>query len=553
MKWHIISKVKVPSGVEGYKKVIQTILLNRGIRTGKQIAEFLSPKLPHELLPKEVGLETKEISKGIKRIKKAIKRGEKIVVYGDYDADGICSTAIMWETLTKVGANAMPYIPRREEGCGLKVKRLDQLAKEGVSLVITVDHGITATRQVAHAKKIGIDIIITDHHTAGKSLPDSFAIIHTTKLAGSGVAWLFSREIRRYFKKTDNHGLDLAVIGTITDIVPLLEANRSIVKHGMVKVRDTKRIGLVDLFSVAGLDPSKIGTYEIGFVIGPRINASGRIEDPMDPLRLICLRSDSARANLLAEKLNVNNKSRQVMTEETYLDARQKWLREKNGEKIIFVESQAYSQGIIGLVASKLTEEFYLPSIVLSKGETESRASARSIVELNIIEAIRNFSDLLKDHGGHRYAAGFTIRNENISDFRSKINDYVLEKLKNAQLSPLINIDLQLNFDDIGPRLIDELGKLEPYGEGNPAPVFMTEFVYVQEAFLVGRDKNHLKLKLTGSPDGRTSLGAIAFGKGDFYHKLSPDKPLKIVYNLGYNEWNGSKKIELRIKDIKID
>ncbi|PJE69310.1 single-stranded-DNA-specific exonuclease RecJ [Candidatus Shapirobacteria bacterium CG10_big_fil_rev_8_21_14_0_10_38_14] len=495
-------------------------------------------------------MSTEEVKKAIARIKKAIKNKEKIVVYGDYDADGICATAMMWETLDKLEARAMPFVPQREEGYGLKVTRIDQMANEGVKLIITVDQGIVQFSQIVRANKIGVDIIVTDHHVLGKKKPKALAIIHTTQLAGVGVAWFFARELLKAFKKKTKFGLDLAVIGTVTDMVPLLGANRSLVKYGLNRVRKTKRIGLHSLYQVAGLRKENIGTYEIGFLIGPRINASGRIQDPMDPLRLLCLRQDEQKASEIAAQLDLNNRQRQTLTEETSLHARELWLKEDGQSSLIFVQNSAYNEGIIGLVAHSLTKEFYRPAIVVSQGEKISRASARSIKEFNIIEAIQSCADLLGPHGGHPMAAGFSVETKKISLLKTRLQQIAETQLDKEKLRPTLMIDAELEWSDLTFNLLNQLERLEPFGQANFQPVFATKGIQVADARLVGADNQHLKLRLAGST-GQT-FDAIGFGLGEYYSRLSPEKSVDIAYQLLIDQWNGQRKLQLKIKDIRI-
>ena len=544
MRWKVLSKIEDKKGQKRTEVIRKCLLVNRGLKTKKQQQEFLNPKNPYKLTLKEVGIAAAEMKKAISRIKKAIKNKEKIIVYGDYDADGICSTAIVWETLRDIGGQAMPFIPTREEGHGLKVDKIDQLADEGVKLIITVDQGIVHSKQIARARKLGIDVIVTDHHVLGKKKPNAVAIIHTTQLAGVGVAWFLCRELV-------NIGLDLVTLGTITDMVPLLEANRSLVKYGFKELRATKRIGLKSLYQVAGLDETKIGSYEIGFVIGPRINASGRIKDPMEPLRLLCLRRDKARAEKIAAGLSQSNRERQRLTAETVIHARKLWLEQTSQGNLIFVQDQSYHQGVIGLVAQKLSEEFYRPVVVISQGEEESRASGRSIKEFNLIEAIRACADLLGSHGGHALAAGFTVETIKIDLVKTRLQELAEKSLGGKELAPVLKIDAEIELSDLNFAFYHQLEKLEPFGMDNHQPVFVSKQVKVVNARLVGKGKQHLSLGIESSTG--IKLKAIGFGMADFYPQLSSEEPIDIAFNLFVNEWNGQKNLELKLKDIKLN
>src|SRR3989344_2912910 len=418
-------------------EIVKILLKNRGLTNKKEIDRFLNPRLSG-VTAKSVGINKNQLEKTIKRINKAIKKKEEVIVFGDYDVDGISGAAILWETLTEAGAKALPYIPHRlDEGYGLSKIGIDNLLLKNpkIKLIITVDNGIVANEAVEYANKKGIDIIITDHHVppAGgtKNLPKAYAIFHTTKLCGAGVAYLLAKEISNFkFQisnkyqspktKIQNNHLELVSLATIADLVPLTGANRTLVKFGIEKLRTTKRPGLLALIKEAEIDKSKIDVFEIGHIIAPRLNAMGRLEYAMDSLRLLCTK-DLERAEALAKKLISTNKRRQEMTIETFEHAKSKIknqsIQQAQDKKskiksLIFIAHESYQQGVIGLVAGRLVEEFYRPAIVLSIGEKYSKASARSIKGFNIIEFIRTASDLLVDAGGHPMAAGFTVETD---------------------------------------------------------------------------------------------------------------------------------------------
>ena len=539
MKWRILSKTK-------NKEIINALLANRGIKTKKEMEEFLNPKKPKDLTLKDVGIDLKQLKKAADRIKKAIKKKEKIIVYGDFDTDGVCATAILWEALHQLKANVLPFIPKREEGHGLMIERVKKMAKEGVELIITVDQGIVAYSQVEQANKLGLDVIITDHHVPEKKKPKALAIIHTTKLAGCGVAWFLAKHLR----VEDENGLDLATIGTITDMVSLIGANRSLVKYGLKEVQRTKRPGLRALYDFAGLDKKKIGAYEVGFIIGPRINAAGRMDDPMESLRLVCT-CDEGRGIALAQKIDQSNRERQILTEKTIIHARKIWLNEAGKDSLIFVGNDSYQEGIVGLVAGRLSEEFYRPAIVFSQGKEFSKGSARSIREFNVIEAIRSCAEILASHGGHPRAAGFTVETTKISLLKEKLMEIAQNKLKYQNLSPTLKIDMELNLKEMNFELYQQIMKMEPFGQDNPQPVFVSRQVNVIGAQAVGNGQKHLKLRLSSSLS-RLVFDAIGFGLGKLFSQLSSGKTIDIVYNLTVNDWNGNQGLQLKIKDIKM-
>jgi single-stranded-DNA-specific exonuclease len=547
MKWQIINQKNISKTEE----IIKILLANRGLKNKKEIEEFLKPKKPQDLTAVQVGISTAQLKKAVLRVKEAIKKREKIIIYGDFDTDGVCGTAILWEALHHFGADVMPFIPKRDEGYGLKTERLEEMAKDGVGLIITVDQGIVAYAQAQKARKLGIDLIITDHHTLGEKKPSALAIIYTDKLAGCGVAWFLSKELYwNLEKRKDIPGLDLVAVGTITDLVKLVGPNRSLVKYGLLILSKTQRPGLRALFDFAGLSQKELGVFEASYIIGPRINAAGRMDDPMESLRLICT-TDESRAISLAQKIDQRNRERQVLTQQMMTHARELFLKEDKKNSLIFISHESYQEGVIGLVAGKLTEEFYLPSVVIAQGKEISRASARSISEFNIIEAIRECQKILKSHGGHPKAAGFTIKTEKIVMMKEKLLKIAGKRLKNQDLSPTLKIDLKIDLDLLTPAFFQELKKLEPFGEGNPQPLFLSSNVKVIQAQTVGSGKQHLKLRLGSLMDSSFSIQAIGFGLGNFFSQLSPEQKIKIVYNLTVNEWNGHQGLQLKIKDIK--
>lgn len=541
--WEIQTKLKTKNLKLKTEKVIKILLNNRGLKTDKEQKEFLNPKNPQKITAKELNIPEKEVNKAVARIKKAIEKKEKIIIYGDYDTDGVCATAIIWETLYALGANVLPFIPKRDEGYGLKVERIEEFAKAQVKIIITVDQGIVAYAQAESAKKNKVDLIITDHHALGKKLPKAFSIIHTLKLSGAGVSWFLARQF-------GNPDLDLVTVGTIADLMPLTEANRSIVTFGLQALQKTKRVGLQKLFAKAGIKPENISTYEVGYLIAPRINAAGRIEDPMDALRLLCVKNEE-KAEIFAQILEEKNKERQIMMEQMTIHAREVWLKEDSKGKLIFISDTSYEEGIIGLIAGKLTEEFYRPSIILTHGEKFSKASARSIYGFNIVEAINTCSDLLDSCGGHEMAAGFSVENSKLEELKNRLTVLAEKKINEEMLQPRLRIDLQLDLSDLSLELAESLEKLAPFGLGNPEPVFTSNDLRIVESRTVGSDNKHLKLKVADSCGN--IIEAIAFGMGSQLASLANNKSVSLVYNLDINEWNCEKKLQLKIKDIKIN
>ena len=535
MKWEVLGKAKS-------KNIIDTLLKNRGIRTLKEKKKFFKPTRPEKLSLKELGISQTEINKAIKRIKEAKKKKEKVIVYGDYDADGICATAILWECLYSLGLDVLPYIPERfSEGYGLNVESIKKLKEKNpdLSLILTVDHGIVADKKVDVARELGIDVIITDHHEKGKTTPKAYAIVHTTKISGSGVAWILSRELG------STNGLELAALGTISDQLALIGPNRSIAKYGLERLRETKRLGLLSMFEEAAIEKEKIGTYEVGFIIAPRINAMGRLTHAIDSLRLLCTK-DIKRAKELANLVGRTNFERQKIVETVVTHAKEKLGKEVK-ENIIILSHESYHEGVIGLAAAKLVEQFYRPAIVLSVKKDISKASARSIAGFNIIEVIRKLEGLYLEGGGHPMAAGFSIETAKIEEFTRRINKISKPFLTEDILSKKIKIDLEIDFSQINQELVEQIKSFEPTGLGNFAPSFITRNVEVLEARTVGKENTHLKLKLR--KDSKV-LDAIAFGLAKTY-PLLPNTYLDIIYSIEENIWNSHITLQLKIRDIK--
>lgn len=544
------------------KKILNAILESRGFKTEKKIKDFFQPLDPQSIKLSDLGINQVETTKAVKRIKAAIKNQELIYIYGDYDTDGVCSTAILWEALNALGAKVMPYIPVRIDPIrGLSPQGIESL-KDKPSLIITVDNGISAFKGCQAAKNLGIDVIITDHHqpktkNSKACLPQVLAIVHTTQLAGAGVAWFFAREILKHLKhlrgvnifhlggEESEDLLDLAAIGTIADMVPLLDANRSLAKYGLEKLRVTHRFGLQALAKIAAIDLPEISEHQVSFILGPRLNAMGRMGHALDSLRLVCTK-DKNRSGQLAGHLNEINQLRQDKTVSMFLDAQNKLLKIKIKPALIFVADKTYHEGIVGLVAGKLAEKFHRPALVAALGENYFKASIRSIKGFNAIESIRSLESFLLEHGGHELAAGFTADNKNLKILQSKLENLAKKSLSKKDLEQTLQIDCEIKLSDITENLFKEIEQFRPFGFSNSQPIFCTKKVKLISFRSVGQENKHLKLKL-----GR--FEGIAFGFGYLADKLKPGQLVNVAYTLDKNEWNGQKSLQLKIKDITIN
>ncbi len=553
-KWLLLESSKQ----EKKEDIIDILLKNRGIRSEKEKEEFLNPSL-EKLSWEKVGLNRQEMEKAVLRIKKAIKNEESIIVYTDYDADGVASGTIIWETLYEMGAKVLPYVPHRiEEGYGLSEKGIDAVHKQHqAKLIITVDHGVTAWEKVKYAKKLGIDVIILDHHTLPAKLPQSEALVHTTEICATGVAWFFANYLItrdsgrsagwRIARMTNN--LDLVALATIADLIPLIGTNRILVKYGLEQLNKTERPGFKALIKTSGLRPGNLGVYEVGHMLAPRINASGRLTHALDSLRLLCTK-DMLRAELLAQNLTNTNRDRQLILEEM-TDHAKGMVRQALKGKLIFIAEESYNQGVIGLVAGRLVDEFYLPAIVISKGEKYSKASARSVSGFNIVEAIRSCSELLVDAGGHPMAAGFTVETAKLVLLERKLTKLVEKQLTEEKMQRVLKIDCEINLEHVDLKLFENIKTLEPFGIGNPQPTFVSKNIKVVKMRLIGKDKKHIKLTLQPDQKYHQYINAIGFGMGELFEKLSFDKLIDIVYTIDEDNWNNNQGLQLKLKDVK--
>jgi single-stranded-DNA-specific exonuclease len=554
-KWDIVHKAQ--DAVYSVEDIVAVLLQNRNITTKEQIEEFFHSTHPKDITLESLEIDEAQVKKAIKRLERAKESQEKVIVFGDYDADGVCATAILWEALYERGIDALPYIPDRfSEGYGLKPQAIADLKGKypNLGLIITVDNGIVAFDGVTGAKKLNIDVIVTDHHQASEDM-NAYAVIHTTRMSGSGISWILTREISKHIVKTRNaidldisltEALALAAIGTISDQLPLIGVNRSIVKYGLAALRNTSNKGLQALAMQANLECSDLGVYEVGFVIAPRINAAGRLAHAIDSLRLVCTK-DGEKAQALAKQISQTNVERQSLVEHMIIQA--EILASKDDMKgFLVVASEHFHEGIIGLAASKIVEKFNRPTIVIAKGETMSKASARSLPGIDIIAEIRKLDSLLVEAGGHQMAAGFSIDNKNLEKFLTKLEKNTKDLLTESVLTKTVRIDMELPFSaltwDVAEKLID----FEPVGTGNTPAVFATLGVEVKEAKTVGSDGKHLKLKVT---DGEGTLDAIAFGFGSVLPEIKK-QPVNIAYNLEVNHYNGSSSLQLKVKDIQL-
>ncbi|MFZ5916983.1 MAG: single-stranded-DNA-specific exonuclease RecJ [Chloroflexota bacterium] len=536
--------------------IVLQILYNRQLREPETVQAFLAADAPlHDPFLMS------GMAVAVERIERAIRRGERIAVYGDFDADGITATALLTQTLTALGATAAPYIPDRiDEGYGLNTDALENLAAREVKLVVTTDCGIRSAQEVAHGNQLGLDLILTDHHSVGPELPPALAVINPKQpgcdypfkgLAGVGIAFKLAQALMATVKKPgrltplrQEHLLDLVALGTVADIVPLTDENRTLVRRGLVELNAPRRKGIQALTALAGVKAGQITSTTIGFVLGPRLNAAGRLQDAMQAYYLL-LTKDPDRAKEYAGALDHLNQKRQHLTQTASELARTQVLDDSGqAPYLLFAGSPDFHPGIVGLVASRLTDEFYRPSIVLEYGESESRGSCRSIAEFHITRALDECADLLERHGGHAMAAGFTVRNENLPALQERLLAIASQQLAGEELTPRLQIDAELTLGPDLYQLYEQLEQLQPFGEANPMPLLVSRGLRVRQAQAIGAEGQHLKLRVS---DGRALWDGVAFRRGQEVDNLPTQ--IDLAYHLDMNEWNGEKRPQLIVQD----
>lgn len=555
MNWNIREKINENSKTPRPEQILEKLYLSRGLDSQNKIETFLNPPHPDKLSMEDVGIDPTSISSALERIKTAVESEEKIAIYGDYDADGITATAILWLALHSTGAKVQPFIPERERhGYGLSVLGVSDLIKSySPSLIITVDNGIVANEAADYVSEQSIDLIITDHHQRGETLPNANVIVHTDKIAGSGVAWFLAREIIKHFdgeKITSESLLDLLTIGTVADLMPMIGPNRSLVKHGLSVLTKTQRPGIAALKKEAGLEEAgEMTTYHIGYVIAPRINAMGRIEHGLNALRLLCTK-DSEKAKSLSSLLGDTNRTRQELTTELVEQAESIFEASSGSEhNIIVIDHEDFHEGVIGLIAGRLAEKYYKPTIVISRSKDVSKASARSVAGINIIELIRTHQDLLLGAGGHPGAAGFSVSTTNIEVFRTAIIKSA-SAISPELLSKTLNIDCQLSLSDLTKNLYKKIKQFEPHGMINEKPIF-TANAKIEDFKLVGKNNEHLKLVVSDPENPAHIYDAIGFRMGSHDETIKKGGTVDIAFNLDENTWNGRTKLQLILKDIR--
>lgn len=533
------------------------LLINRGLNTIEECKQFLEPSLVNFYDPYLL----KDMDKAVDRIIKAIKNNEKIYIYGDYDVDGVTSTSILSIFLKQIKVNPEFYIPNRfNEGYGLNKDAVDKIIEKDGDLIITVDCGITSIDVVNYCNEKGIDIIITDHHYPQEKLPDAIAVVNPNrhddkypykKLAGVGVALKLIQALAKTLNINVDYNeiLPIAAIGTVADVVELKDENRIIVKNGLNIIKNTCNLGIKALLEVTGLTDKIITSGHIGFVIGPRINAAGRLESAEIGVELF-LSSTYDKALKLASLLDTENKKRQEIEREILEKANMiiNSDLDYNNEKVLVVSSDNWHHGVIGIVSSRITEKYHKPSVLISVENNEGRGSARSISNFDIFDSLNKCKDLFIKFGGHPQAAGLSLEHKNINIFRKKINEIADNVLTYEDMIPEIKVESSLHCEDISEKNIEEIKLLEPFGIGNPSPVFIIRDAKLLMKRLIGKDKNHIKLVVNKS---EVEYDCIGFNLGYLFPDLNVGEDIDIITTLDINEYLGNRKIQLNIKEIK--
>ena len=496
-----------------------------------------------------------DMQPAVARIYRALLSGENIAIYGDFDVDGITATALLVQGLSTLGGKVIPYIPHRlTEGYGLKTTALENLHRQGISLVITVDCGITALSQVKKAKRMGLDIIITDHHTPLPEVPSALAIVNPklsnsnypySQLTAAGVALKLLQALFQGLgkEKQPDELMDLVALGTIADMAPLLGENRYLVKQGLKLINTTPRLGIKEMIIQTGLNIGSLDTESISWVLAPRLNAAGRLAHAMTSYRL--LMTDSPQeARQLTIRLEEKNTERQKLTTKALTKAREQILAQ-GISPLLVASDKDYPVGIIGLVAGRLSEEFYRPAIVIKTGELTSSGSCRSISEFNIILALNQCSSLLSHFGGHSQAAGFTLPAKNLTRLTQCLSQLATTQLARIDLRPQLDIDTEVTLPDLGGDTFQTTRQLAPFGRGNPAPTFISRRVEIVDCRTMGGNGEHLRIKLK---QGDSVWDGVGFRLGKYLAEVS--SPLDIVYNLEVDRWGGEERLRLNILDF---
>ena len=568
------AKVENLSAALGIPPVLANLLVQRGIETHEEAWQFFNPKLENLHDP----FLMKDMDRAVRRVDEAVRRGEPVMVYGDYDVDGTTAVALVYSFLRRQGhPSLLFYIPDRyTEGYGVSIKAIDYAQRKGVKLIIALDCGIKATEKVAYAKSKGIDFIVCDHHLPGDTIPDAVAVLDPKRvdcgypfkeLSGCGVGFKMLQGSCQYkglpFSEVECL-LDLVVVSIASDIVPLVGENRILAHYGLKRLNEKPGKGLLSIIKICGLDKHQITIDDIVFKIGPRINAAGRMEVDSDDENAapsgghsavyLMVARDEEVASEYGAFIDTCNQDRKNIDRSITQQAHE--LIERNPEmkarKSTVIYNPKWMKGIVGIVASRLIETYYRPTVVLTMSNGFVTGSARSVPGFDLYQAVESCSDLLENFGGHIYAAGLTMRPENVDEFTRRFNEYVERHIDPQMLIPQVEIDSELLFSDITPQFRSTLNRFQPFGPGNNSPVFVTRGVSNRgDARLVGAEREHLKMDLIQGQKPNTLIPAIAFQQPALYEHVRSGRGIDVCYTVVENHYRGTVTPQLRIKDIK--
>ena len=568
------SRVEALSAELGMSTVLTNLLVQRGIDTMEKAKKFFSPSLRDLHDP----FLMKDMERAVERIEQAVKQGEKVMIYGDYDVDGTTAVALVYKFLSQIGhKNLTFYIPDRYvDGYGISIRSIDHAVRKGVKLVIALDCGIKAVEKVAYAKERGVDFIICDHHLPAEEIPAAVAVLDPKRtdctypfdeLSGCGVGFklveAYARRNKIPFKEIE-HLLDLLVVSIASDIVPLVDENRILAYYGLRKLNSQPSKGLLSIIKICGLEGHNITIDDIVFKIGPRINAAGRMRMDEDDENAapsgghaavsLLIEGNEQEAAKFGEVIDSYNQDRKSIdrnvTQEAhdYVEANP----ELKARKSTVIYNPKWMKGIVGIVASRLIETYYRPTVVLTKSNGFVTGSARSVAGFDLYQAVESCSDILENFGGHMYAAGLTMRPENVEEFKRRFNAYVEENIDPQMLIPQVDVDSELLFSDITNEFRANLNRFQPFGPGNTSPVFMTRSVSNQgDAKLVGMEREHLKMDLIQRQKPNTKIPAIAFQQPTHYEWVRGGRAIDVCYQIVENHYRGMVTTQLRVKDIK--
>ena len=529
------------------------LLLHRGITSDEEARAFLHP----EKQPFHDPFLRRDMEKAVSRIEQAIEAQERIVVYGDYDVDGITATSLLCRNLRQLGANAGYFIPHRQkDGYGLHKETLDEIIAGGARLIVTVDCGISAVEEAAAAKD-KVDLIITDHHLPGQELPKALAVIDPHRadcaypdknIAGVGVAFKLCQALWQKMRgKSFTGDLDIVALGTVADVVPLLGENRKIVQQGLRVLKKSKRPGIQALLAVTELQEKEITAGHIGFVLAPRLNAAGRLASALRGVELL-LTEDGEEAQAIAEELDAANRERQAVEQEI-LQAAEKQIEEIDVKRahVLVLHGEGWHPGVIGIVASRIVERYYRPTVIIAEEDGVGKGSCRSIRGFHMFEALSACKEHLLGFGGHAQAAGLSLRSADIASFREALEAYAAKVLTEEDFVPILDIELELAPEKITEQLMTEIKLLEPYGMGNPKPLFSTHGVRSSYARQIGKEGQHLKFELDGLD---ASIDVLAWGKGEEAPLVNRER-IDIAYFPEYHVWREKRSLQLMLEDFR--